>query len=181
VAATSAAPRGITLKEIAAGRGVSIHTIRGDRARYSHAFKHVGRRYTGGCYRPEDEFDARAIHRFYAWKETATPQGRRGRKRQEDWDPEERVDGQTAAHRLGIAWSTLRSYPSLYRASANPFPPKGPDGRWQWGDLAAWDDARPGSGRRGPRATLGAASGDGPVPAPSAAYSGQAPSTPPLR
>ena len=147
--AGSLAGNRVTVREIAAARGISVRTVRRYYCRSSRWPPHVGTRHGGGRGRPELEWDAAAIDAFFRWKEAASAQGRRGpRRRPGDWDLDELVDAATAAGRLDITGSAFRGYVAGTRGSRNPLPPPVIPGRWRWGDIVKWDDQRPGSGNR---------------------------------
>jgi len=149
--ATGPPRRWVTVREIAAERGISVYTVR--RHRQSTKWPRSARvRRTGARQRPELEYPAAAVARFYAGKEAASAQAKRGPRHTGDWARGELVDGPTAAARLGISWSAFRGYPAMYRGSGNPVPEAVERGRWRWGDIADWDDQRKGSGNRLPRA-----------------------------
>jgi hypothetical protein len=142
----------VTLEDIAKARGLSIHTVRFDRGNNPSWPEPVGRR-AGGRGRPALVYDRAAIDAFYLQKAASSPQARAGpRNPRGTWPAEGRVDDREAASRLGVEYPTMRSYPAVYRRSANHFPVKGPDGKYRWGDLEDWDAGRQGSGRRGRRA-----------------------------
>ena len=146
-----AAARTVTVTEIAAARGLSLNTVHFHRGHLPGFPSPVGRRPPAGRRgQPELEYDATAVDAFYSAKEAAHPQARPGPHRPPgSWDPEERLANRTAAARLGVADSTFRAFPAMYREdAANPFPARGSDGRYRWGDLEDWDERRPGSGRR---------------------------------
>lgn len=146
--------RAVTIEDIAASRGVSVHTIRFDRSNNPAFPPPVGTRCSSRPGRRCLEYDATAIADFYRGREAANPQARTGpRQPIGTWPADERVDARTAAARLGVSVIAVRSYPSVYPAgSRNPFPARLADGRYRWGDIETWDARRPGSGRRRARA-----------------------------
>jgi hypothetical protein len=141
MAARKAPHRGVTLREIAAERGVSVATVREDRDQFPEAFQVVGTRHAAGPGRPALEFHRAKITRFYARVAAARADlaaaAARARRRGE-FDPEDRVTAREAAARLGVRPSTFRSLPAAYREAASPFPSRGGDERWRWGDIADW-------------------------------------------
>jgi hypothetical protein len=141
----SAAAEFWTVREIADARGVTVSTVRSDGYQHPGRWPQpAGRRH--GRARPEFEFDAAQIRAFYEWKDSI-PRGRRprGSYPAEDW-----VTSEEAARRLGVSWNTFRTYPSVYRKTANPLPVPNRSGQYNWGQLVAWDDRRrpPRRGRR---------------------------------
>ncbi|MFF5265357.1 hypothetical protein ACFY4C_41285 [Actinomadura viridis] len=152
-------PLGLTIHEIAEQQGLSVHTVKLHRGKNQEMWQgwEVGeRRVPGRRGRPEKEYDAAEVARFYDEREQASPQGKRGPKRRSGvYDPEEIVGWETIAERLGINEDTARGYPSRYARGSNPFPQHIRRGRYRWGDIVAWDDRRGKSGRPGPRTIPG--------------------------
>jgi hypothetical protein len=149
---------GITLAEIAAEHGVSVATVREDRDQCPAAFRVTGTRRTSGPGRPPLEFDRARVARLYvrisAVRAELAADAAQARNRGA-FDPDDRVTARVAAARLGVRPSTVRSLPAAYRQSARPFPGRGPDGRWRWGDIADWRwPARPAESPKGDRAEM---------------------------
>src|SRR5262245_9437771 len=131
----------VTVLEIAESRGVSVLTVRRDRARFPNWPHPSGSRPRPGRRgRPELEYPTPAIAALYSRMRPASARhaqleaAQRGRR----WKADDRVGGPTAATRLGVGWNTFRLYSATYKGTANPFPTAGADGKWRWGDLTAW-------------------------------------------
>jgi hypothetical protein len=145
----------MTIREIAEQQGLAPSTVmlhRGGEPELWKSWEVGDRKIPGRRGRPEKEYAAAEVARYYDTKGEASPQGKPGPKRHAGaYEPDEVVGWKTIGARLGINPDTARGYPARYDRGNNPFPDPIEQGRYRWGDIEAWDDRRGKSGRPGPR------------------------------